>query len=100
MTSVEIALESDGTDGRYAITLDDGSEAEMTYRMTSEEVMAINHTFVPRPFRGGQFAENLVNRGVADARANGWKILPVCSYVAAQFRRHPEWHDLLADQGV
>ena len=32
---------------------------------------------------------------VADVRAAGKKILPLCPFAAAQFRRHPEWADLL-----
>jgi predicted GNAT family acetyltransferase len=35
---------------------------------------------------------------VADARAQGFTIVPQCPYVAAQFRKHPEWADLLADR--
>ena len=27
----------------------------------------------------------------------GTKIVPLCSYVVAQFRRHPEWSGLLAE---
>ena len=95
MTQFDINHQSSGNTGRYSIALDDGSEAEMTYRMAGE-VMAIDHTFVPRRHRGGQIAESLVVRGVEDARAKGLKIDPVCPYVAVQFRRHPEWRDLLA----
>jgi predicted GNAT family acetyltransferase len=36
-----------------------------------------------------------VARGVADARAAGKHILPLCPFAAAQFRRHSEWRDLL-----
>jgi predicted GNAT family acetyltransferase len=59
-------------------------------------VLAIDHTFVPPSHRGRNLAERLVTTGVADARLEGSKIHPYCSYVAAQFRRHPEWSDLLA----
>jgi len=38
----------------------------------------------------------LVEALIADAREHGWKIVPECSYVAAAFKRHPEWADLLA----
>ena len=32
----------------------------------------------------------------ADARAEGFKIDPRCSYVEVMFRRHKEWGDLRA----
>ena len=79
--------------GRYWIALGE-EEAEMTYRL-SGGVMAIDHTFSPRSARGSGVAERMVLRAVGDARAEGLKIAPLCSYVAAQFARHPEWSDLL-----
>ena len=91
-----IELKAEGDRGRYFMRLDDGSEAEMTYRLQGENIMAIDHTFVPPHHRGGGIAERLVKRGIEDARANDQKIDPVCPYVAVQFRRHPEWRDLLA----
>ncbi|MEE3217561.1 MAG: GNAT family N-acetyltransferase [Pseudomonadota bacterium] len=33
---------------------------------------------------------------IADARSENFTIIPSCSYVAAQFDRHPEWADLRA----
>jgi predicted GNAT family acetyltransferase len=41
-------------------------------------------------------AAKLVEALVAHARANRLTIDPQCSYVAAAFRRHPEWADVLA----
>ena len=41
-------------------------------------------------------ALKLVEQVITDAQAAGIKIVPLCSYVDAQFRRHPEWADLLA----
>ncbi|MBN9308305.1 MAG: N-acetyltransferase, partial [Devosia sp.] len=40
--------------------------------------------------------EQLVKAAIDHTRATGGKIVPVCSYVVAQFRRHPEWADLHA----
>jgi hypothetical protein len=38
----------------------------------------------------------LVDAMVADAREQGFKVGPACSYVAAKFDQHPEWADLRA----
>ena len=66
----------------------------MTYRRVKDNVIAINHTGVPPHRRGGGHALKLVEAGIASARAEGLKIVPLCSYVEAKFRRHPEWEDL------
>jgi predicted GNAT family acetyltransferase len=47
--------------------------------------------------RGRGVAQFLVEALIADAREQGFRIVPQCSYVAVQFRRHPEWVDLLAE---
>jgi len=59
-------------------------------------VMTIDHTGVPPALEGRGIAAALVQRAVADARAEKFKIAPLCSYVAAQFHRHKDWADLLA----
>lgn len=92
-----VEREDTATGGRYVVALGDGAEAEMTYRWTAPDVMVIDHTGVPRAFRGAGIARLLVDRMIADARADGTRIVPLCSYVAAQFERHPEWANLLAD---
>ena len=87
--------EADGR-GRYVIHMPDGSEAELTYGRPGDQTLVADHTGVPPQFRGQGIAEALVARLMADARDAGEKIVPVCSYVAVQFRRHPEWADLKA----
>jgi uncharacterized protein len=54
------------------------------------------HTLVPPEIGGRGVAMRLVEALVADAREQGFKIVPQCSYVEAAFRRHPEWADLKA----
>ncbi|HTN61099.1 MAG TPA: GNAT family N-acetyltransferase [Devosia sp.] len=98
MTTAEIVVErQDGeSHGRYVVNLAPGVEAEMTYRKLASGVMSIDHTGVPPEFGGRGIAAKLVNAAISDARSEGFKIEPICSYVEAQFRRHPDWADLRA----
>ena len=100
MTDTELTvLREDGaTRGRYVIHLAPGYEAEMTFRKAADGTITIDHTGVPSEYEGRGIAAKLVNRAISDAREQGFRIMPVCSYVVAQFRRHPEWADLRADQ--
>ena len=82
--------------GAYRAALPGADQpAELTWRALGPLRIA-NHTYVPPAMRGQRVAQRLVEALVADAREQGFKIVPRCSYVAAQFRRHPEWADLLA----
>ena len=68
----------------------------MTFRKIGADVIAIDHTYTPPQFRGRNIAAKLMERGIADARRDGIKIRPECSYAVVQFQRHKDWADLLA----
>lgn len=92
MADIQVTREDEGSRGRYvARVAGREGEAELTYVVTSPNVVSANHTFAPVSLRGSGAAQALVERLVADARAEGRKIIPLCSYVDAQFDRHPEW---------
>lgn len=90
----EITLSETERRGRYTLQHADGRESELTFVM-HDGAMAIDHTFTPRDLRGEGAALALLNRALGDARARQLKVIPVCPYVALQFRRHPDWADLL-----
>lgn len=91
----EIELAEDGSKGRYSFTGPAGDVAEMTFSKVGSKQIIIDHTEVPDAFRGQGIGLKLVERAVADARAAGKTIIPLCPFAAAQFRKHPEWADLL-----
>lgn len=93
-TSDDILFEDFGSKGRYFYRAD-GAEAEMTFTRAGDHLMIIDHTLVPDAFRGRGIGLRLVSRAVEDARASGKKIMPLCPFANAQFRRHPEWADVL-----
>lgn len=95
-TELDIHHTLTGDRGRYWADLAPGMQAEMTYYKRSDGSIVINHTGVPRAFEGRGIALKLVKRAIEDARQGGFRIVPQCPYVAVQFRRHPDWSDLLA----
>jgi predicted GNAT family acetyltransferase len=92
----EIEREDAPGHGRYVIRLPGDLEAEMTFRKIGATTIAIDHTYTPPEFRGRNIAFKMIERGIADARRDGIKVKPECSYAVAQFRRHSDWTDLLA----
>lgn len=91
----DIKLEETGSKGRYFIRLDTGEEAEMTFSKVGDRQIIIDHTGVPDAFRGQGAGLKLVTRAVEDMRKAGKTIIPLCPFAAAQFKRHPEWSDVL-----
>lgn len=90
---MEITREHGDTKGRYVL-VKDGAEAELTYSILSPTKIIADHTGVPDSMRGTGAGKALVERLVADARAEGVKIMALCPFVRAQAARHPEWGDV------
>ena len=96
MSEVTITRHGDGDAGEYhAAVAGSASIGRLTWVREGSARVA-EHTLVPPEIGGRGVAARLVEELVADARADGFGIVPQCSYVAAQFRRHPEWSDLRA----
>lgn len=69
---------------------------EMTYQRTRPERMVIDHTEVYEGYEGKGIARQMVLVAVDFARANGRKIVPVCSYARAVLTRTDEYADVVA----
>lgn len=96
MNEPEITHVDQGKEGEYqARVADSAAFGRLTY-VRHDHVLTTEHTLVPPEIGGRGIAAKLVEALIADARAQGWKIEPECSYVAAAFKRHPDWADLLA----
>ena len=68
---------------------------KMTYQRPQSEQMQIDHTLVFEGFEGQGIARKLVLAAVAFARANGRKIVPICSYARAFLTRTEEYNDVI-----
>jgi predicted GNAT family acetyltransferase len=96
MEGLTITRHDHDTGGEYRAEVP-GSDAvgRLTW-VNRGAIKLVDHTLVPPEIGGRGVAAGLVERLIADARAEDFKIQPLCSYVAVAFRRHPEWSDLLA----
>ncbi|MDT8856984.1 GNAT family N-acetyltransferase [Paracoccaceae bacterium Fryx2] len=92
MTEFDIIREGGGSKGRYLIR-QGSEEAELTWSVTTPTLVIADHTHVPDSLRGTGAGLALVTRLVADARAEGFRIMPLCPFVNAQRKKHPEWAD-------
>ena len=100
MEGTVITRHDQGSRGEYHARVP-GSDAvgRLTYQRRSGpdgDVLVADHTLVPSEIGGRGVAAKLVEALIADARKDGTRIVPQCSYVEVAFRRHPEWADLRA----
>jgi predicted GNAT family acetyltransferase len=72
----------------------DGQLSKVNYRI-DDGVMRLVHTEVPHALEGRGIAAAMVKAALDHARAHGLKVAPVCSYVRAYMRRHPDTQGLL-----
>ncbi|MFA7603231.1 MAG: GNAT family N-acetyltransferase [Novosphingobium sp.] len=96
MEGLTITRHEHATGGEYRAHVPGSDVVGRLTWVDSDGVKAADHTLVPPEIGNRGVAGALVARMIADARAEGFKIRPVCTYVAAAFKRHPEWADLQA----
>ncbi len=95
MADTGITRQVEGSKGRYVLRVN-GAEADLTYSIASPSLVIADHTGVPDALRGTGAASRLVERLVSDARAEGFRIMPLCPFVNGWRARHPEWADVFS----
>ncbi|MDQ4122522.1 MAG: N-acetyltransferase [Acidobacteriota bacterium] len=78
---------------RFEIDLD-GKTALIDY---SEQngVVAMTHTEVPAEFEGKGVGSRLVKGALEIVKNDGKRVRPLCTFVAAYIKRHPEYESLV-----
>ena len=91
MTDISITREDSDTKGRYvARVFGIEDEAELTFSKVSDKLIIVDHTGVPDSMRGQGIAAALAERVIADVRAAGQKIVPLCPFFRSYVERHKE----------
>ncbi len=78
---------------RFELSVD-GSVAVLDYVEQGKDILIFTHTFVPPALRGKNIAARLTQYALDDARLQGKKVLPQCSYTVAYMAKNKEYADL------
>jgi uncharacterized protein len=77
-------------ESRYELRLGDRRLGLAAYRRR-DDTIAFTHTEIDAACEGRGFGTRLVLGALEDARSHGLRIVPLCPFVAAVARRHPEY---------
>ncbi|HLF64469.1 MAG TPA: GNAT family N-acetyltransferase [Saprospiraceae bacterium] len=87
--------DSQGPKGAFIYEVEGQKLAEMVYTMAGEKKMIIEHTDVDESLKGQGIGKKLQAELVDYVRANGIKVVPLCPFANATFKRMKEWQDVL-----
>ena len=97
---ITITHEESGSKGRYVAHVGGHADTgEMTYSRLSPTRIIVDHTGVPDSLKGMGVGSALARHVVAEARAKGFTIVPLCPFLKAQADRNPDWSDVIEALG-
>lgn len=84
-----------GSKGMFFVEQDGNILAEMVYTQPSADKMIIEHTEVSEQLRGQKVGNQLVAAAVDYVRKQGIRIIPLCPFANAVFKKTTEYQDVL-----
>ena len=74
----------------------DGEIALIDYMTDGKGEVLLTHTEVPVDLEGQGIGSELTEAVLQDIDNRNLKVVPLCPFVAAYIRKHPEWRHLIA----
>ena len=74
----------------------EGKVAFIEYILNNENIMFLTHTEVPIGLEGKGVGSAIVSKALDYIKDNGYTLAPLCPFVAAYLKRHPERKEILA----
>ena len=90
----EIEVVNNPAAGRFEVRID-GALALAEYYVRGRTI-TFTHTEVPPGLEGRGIGNALARTALEHARAEGLRVVPLCRFIAAFIRRHPEYQPLVA----
>ncbi|TGD57255.1 GNAT family N-acetyltransferase [Flavobacterium humi] len=74
----------------------EGKTAFIEFILSNENIMFLTHTEVPGNLEGKGVGSAIVSKTLEYLKEKGYTLAPLCPFVAAYVKRHPQWKEILA----
>jgi predicted GNAT family acetyltransferase len=93
-----IEVRNDKDETRYVIEVDGTEAGFAAYHLRGGTTYIFYHTVVQEEFEGRGLGTKLAAAALDDVRSMGGSVVPVCPFIAAWLKRHPDYGDLVDDE--
>ena len=94
MSEYDVDVRDEPDEGAYLVYVD-GAPAGRAEYLARDGTRVFTHTEVDDEYSGRGLASRLVRLALDDVRSRGDLLVPLCPFVNAYIRRHPEYEDLV-----
>ncbi len=93
MLESKLVLNEDKKRFEYKVN---GAIAFIEFILSNENIMFLTHTEVPVELEGKGVGSAIVSKTLEYIKEKGYTLAPLCPFVAAYVKRHPDWKTILA----
>ena len=90
----EVTFKNNAERQRYVAVSNERSVAFSEYELAPGRIV-FTHTVVRPEYEGRGIGSGLARFAIRDAQSQGLRITPVCPFVRAYLRRHPEYESIV-----
>ncbi|QPC84369.1 N-acetyltransferase [Phototrophicus methaneseepsis] len=92
-TENKLHITNNETARRFEVEVD-GEVGFVTYEIR-DNIIALTSTHVPPAIEGRGIGSQLAQYSMEYARDHGYKVVPMCSFIAHYISQHPEYQDMV-----
>ncbi|MGF1617159.1 MAG: GNAT family N-acetyltransferase [Acidimicrobiia bacterium] len=92
--ALNVEVRDEPENRQFTIEVDGRVVGKAEYRMRGNTYL-FTHTEVDSEFKGRGLANRLARSALDDVRDRGMTLVPLCPFIAAYIRRHPEYDEIV-----